>query len=410
MSSRNLIRFLLLNVIYVGYIALYPSVFRIVGYMYTFDVEFSWIRLIFGLMPILLYFCLSISLSIHYILFLDIIFISNILPALVVFTYVNFGVLQAVCLMVPMIMACLLGYIARERVPKANISFKYPITGAFVIIFMILFIFFGYVFGVVNLNLRLFEVLQNVYGVREKSIPLFLSYLLGWVPIIILPALLLRKTINSKTRLMFLVIFIMLFEVILFTSFAIKIHFLYFLYMLLVLIIYNYNRNLIFIVPYIIPCIVLLCTFIFQYLSPFTDRFFYLIGVNTFYYLDYFSSNELRFFEGGFLGFGIEVYGIPPGYIIDNEYYQGLGVNQSAGAIPTIYSDLGLLGLFVLGVILHQIYFLLSRLKKLDDGYFAALIILCGLMTANHQINMIFISNGVLIVLFFAVLAPKANT
>ena len=410
MTSRNLIRFLLLNVIYVGYIALYPSVFRIVGYMYTFDIEFSWIRFIFGLVPILLYFSLSKSLSIHYTIFLDIIFISNILPALVVLSYVDFGVLQAVYLIVPMIMACLLGHIVRERVPKANISFKYPITGTFVIVFMILFIFSAYVFGVINLNLRLFEILQNVYSIREKSIPLFLSYLLGWVPIIILPALLLRKIINSKIRLMILVIFIALFEVILFTSFAIKIHFLYFLYIILVLIIYTYNKNATYILPYLIPCIVLICTFVFQYLSPFTDRFFYLIGVNTFYYLDYFSSNKLRFFEGGFLGFGIEVYGLPPGYIIDNEYYQGLGVNQSAGAIPTIYSDLGLLGLFVLGVILHQIYFLLSRLKKLDEGYFTALIILFGLMMANHQINMVFISNGVLIVLFFAVLAPKANT
>jgi len=128
------------------------------------------------------------------------------------------------------------------------------------------------------------------------------------------------------------------------------------------------------------------------------DRFFYIIGINSLYYFDYYGKNDLRFFEGSKLDLGISKTGKVQGFIIDDNYYQGLGVNQSAGFLPTIYSDIGLFGVMIGSFLIGLIMKILYSYVEISPLYSFLLIIAFAFMLMNFSLNMIPLSTGLIVV------------
>lgn len=404
-KTRTFLRSLLFILIYASFTGLYPIAFEQVGYMYNLTLSFELIRLLQASLILAIYLFLSAYMTLYYCIYIDTIFLGTVLPMLSIFPFFDFDYFNLLLAVLPIVVALVLGMWKSDLIWNTISLWRYPVRSKFATSFMLLFLFLCFALGSLNLSFNIVEVFLSVYFVREVEVPILISYLLGWAPIMVLPAIAYFKAELTNYRLILFLAFVVIFQIILFTTFAMKIQFLYFIYILIIFYWVNFTANKMFLIPFIIPCLVLLSSILFPILQPFTDRFYYLIGINTFYYLEFFSNNPLRFFEGGFFGFGIEVYNKSPGYLIDEKYYGASGTNQSAGAIPTIYSDIGNWGLALLGIIIWLLYTLLYKLKSFHQSYFIMVISLISLMMTNHQINMIFISNGILLILLMSLFA-----
>jgi hypothetical protein len=104
---------------------------------------------------------------------------------------------------------------------------------------------------------------------------------------------------------------------------------------------------------------------------------------------------------------GISNYGLDAGYLIDRAYYQGLGTNQSAGFLPTIYSDFGILGIFVFSLIVGLLISLIKSIHTSSTQYTYLLMIAFAFSLMNHPINMLFLSNGLVFILIFAIILRR---
>ena len=153
--------------------------------------------------------------------------------------------------------------------------------------------------------------------------------------------------------------------------------------------------------------VLLVATLDFTLMNMIINRFFYIIGVTNIFYYDYFSVNPLFLFEGSSLEFffGGSGYSVPPGIVIDNIYYEGLGTNQSAGFLGSAYANGG--ELFVLFS-----YFLVTAYAVLvsivNQSYQAKLIhVLLGFSLINFPAHQIVLTNGFLIYLLLRVISSE---
>tara|TARA_R110002167_G_scaffold3623_4_gene17664 strand:+ start:27597 stop:28445 length:849 start_codon:yes stop_codon:yes gene_type:complete len=253
-----------------------------------------------------------------------------------------------------------------------------------------------------SINFDLLNTYYKTYEIRsENQATGLVGYLLGWFILIFIPFML---SLNSG-RLKFVLWFVSIFGAFLiFQIYARKV--IFFNALLLLVFSFFYGRSGYvkrYLPHFFFLSIVTLPLVVDTLFDPLVDRFFYLVGVNATYYFDFFADNPIRYFEGTKLDFGISNYNMPVGYQIDNYYYQGYGVNQSAGFLPTIYSDLGLIGVifgsFIVGSLLGMIKYIDFLNKKLS--YLLMVVFTFSLM--NHSLTMLFLSNGLIVVVFMCI-------
>lgn len=249
------------------------------------------------------------------------------------------------------------------------------------------------------LNLNILETYVNTYDIRsENSADGIFGYFVGWFVLLFFPLFLSKVNIKLAVIAPF---FAFLGALYVFQTFAVKVIFLNFFLMAIFAFVYRSKYFLYF--PQILFFALFLVSYLFGWmLHPLIDRFFYLVGLNSIFYFDFFNLNPLRFFEGTKLDLGVSNYGLDAGYLIDRAYYQGLGTNQSAGFLPTIYSDFGVLGIFVFSLIVGLLISLIKSIHTSSTQYSYLLMIAFAFSLMNHPINMLFLSNGLVFILIFA--------
>ena len=123
------------------------------------------------------------------------------------------------------------------------------------------------------------------------------------------------------------------------------------------------------------------------------NRFFYVIGVNTLFYFDYFSQNDFYLFTGSRLQLAETTYSQPIGYIIDAIYYEGLGSNQSAGFFANMFANVGIIGMLISSLVIGVTISILNSLVK-DTKFKSAVFLILGFLLINMPLQQIFLSNG----------------
>lgn len=403
--SRLVIRVILSLVVFFVANLLYPDVFETVGYMYNVSLEISYVNYSVGALFLIALLCAThfkCDILSHG---FDIVVLGIYLPVAVVVAqtsmsvyYLSYPVISILSMVVSVRAFETTGLLKRLNGRGfGNISIER----------MRLFVFFPYAFVVMALfasspsaiKFNLLDTYINTYDIRaESSGDGILGYFIGWFVLLFFPLFLSGGDAKLKIAAPSLA-FLGAFYV--FQTYAVKVIFLNFF--LIAIFSYAYERRLYLYFPQIFFLVLFLVTFLFGGLvHPLIDRFFYLIGLTSIFYFDFFFSNPLRFFEGTKLDFGISGYGIEVGYLIDNVYYQGLGTNQSAGFLPTIYSDLGIFGVVVFSMFVGLIISLIKSIHTSSRRYSYLLIVAFAFALMNHPINMMFLSNGLIFVLFFA--------
>lgn len=137
------------------------------------------------------------------------------------------------------------------------------------------------------------------------------------------------------------------------------------------------------------------------------NRFYFTIGVNMLFYLDYFSFNDLYLFQNSKIGmfFDSNNYSEVPGLLIDRYYYQGLGSNQSSGVIASAFANAGAIGVFLTLVILSIVVKFIEVTHNLRDGL--RIKMLLGLALVNFPLHQLFLTNGLFIYLILKALSKN---
>lgn len=133
------------------------------------------------------------------------------------------------------------------------------------------------------------------------------------------------------------------------------------------------------------------------------NRFFFIIGVNTLFYFDYFSYHDFYLFTGSRLQLTDTQYSEPIGYIIDQFYYQGLGTNQSAGFFANMYANLGIIGILISAAIIALVISMLNSIVK-DHKFKDTLLLILGFLLINIPLQQVFLTNGLFLLLLILTL------
>lgn len=256
-----------------------------------------------------------------------------------------------------------------------------------------------------KINFNIYDTFLRTYDIRaENHANGLFGYFIGWAIFIFFPLLIASgngKLITYGNSIAFLS------ALYIFSAFAVKGIFLNYILVLFFYISYHSSIRLREYIPfYFIASILLLGMIAGDIGKALLDRFFYLIGTNSIYYFEYFSSSPLRYFEGSKMDFGISNSGIGVGYLIDQQFYSGAGSNQTAGFLPTMFSDLGRFGVVIGSIIIGISVHIISSLRH---GMYVAVYLIAmafSFSLMNHSLNMLFLSNG-LILLYVLVFIIK---
>lgn len=400
-----IVTFLSFALVFVVALLTYPHVYDVVGYMYDIPIGLSIPNLI--LTAILLFILTSLSRFDNvnfrhgYELCILGIFMPNATMAVITSTpafvvVIPFVALVAVFLTVRTFSgAAFFKTLASGQVKGFNfVQYRFILT-----VVEILIIVYALATQGLNLSLNLLDTYFRVYEIREDTIVVgFFGYLLGWFILTFFPIQLAAYGGAFDKR---YIAIALLGGLVAFQLFGLKVIFLNFFLLLFFAVLFR-ARNLLFqhgpVVFFLLIFIIVLVIGDDAYML--LDRFYYLVGLNSTFYIDFFSKNPLRYFEGGLLGFGNEVYRTPAGFIIDSVYYTGLGTNQSAGFLPSIFADLGYFGLVAGGIVVGFLLILIHSLRLMSSDYAYLLSIALCFTLMNHSVNMLFLSNGLVIILF----------
>ena len=140
------------------------------------------------------------------------------------------------------------------------------------------------------------------------------------------------------------------------------------------------------------------------------NRFFFTIGINNIFYLDFFTTNNLYLFQNSKLGIFFESnkYLNVPGVLIDNYYYQGSGTNQSSGLFASAFANIGYLGVLVYICIIAIIIRVVEATH--DDDMAIRIKLLIGFALINFPLHQLFLTNGLFLYLLFNFLSKNENS
>ncbi len=394
---------------------MYPFVYVDVGYMYKLNLDFSYITIsvsaacLVGLTAMSNTRCPSIRHA------LDIGILGVFMPIAVMAVFLGSStkwvVLSAVSVAIIVQSTKLAGRLrvfrSLARIGGSAVSFssaKLAVTLLFVgVVAAIFFSFRG------SISLNLVRTFVETYVIRaEVRTSGLLGYLVGWFPLVFFPFFL--EAFGRRGGGVFLLVgatgaFVV------FQALATKITLLS-LFPLLFLI-YSYNKKGVLqdFGPYFLFLFIFLASVASGgLLNPYIDRFFYLIGLNSIYYFEFFSENSLRYFEDSRLDFGISAYGEPPGITIDRFFYDGLGTNQSAGFLPTVFSDIGYVGVFFGSILIGVVIAFLATLPKAYDSYRYLVLVAFALTWMNSPLTTTFLSNGLMFVMLIVLMLKVSST
>jgi len=254
-----------------------------------------------------------------------------------------------------------------------------------------------------SISFNIARTFVETYVIRSEAHTTgLLGYLVGWFPIVFFPFLL--EAFGRRGGAIFLLAGA-IGAVAVFQVLAIKITLLFFFPLLFLIYTYNKKGWLRDFGPYLLfLCIFLASAAFGKALNPFIDRFFYLVGLNSIYYFEFFSENPLRYFEGSRLDFGISAYGEPPGITIDRFFFDGLGTNQSGGFLPTIFSDFGYFGVILGSILIGLVIAFLATLPKAYGSYRYLVLVAFALTWMNSPITMTFLSHGLMFVILIVLM------
>lgn len=389
---------------------IYPDVFETVGYMYAVSLSMSYITLSIGAFFLIILLAATQFKSVILRHGFDIVILGIYLPVSVIAAQINVAPYFLVYPVVSILsMAISVKFFERMRFIKqlnisgfGNTSFsslQFYIFVPYAVVIILLF-----ASNPSALNFNLFDTYIKTYEIRgDVSGEGLIGYFIGWFVLLFFPLFLCK----ANERLVYLYYFFaFLGALYTFQVFAVKVVF--FNFFLIAIFAYVYSGRYLSHFPQFLFLFLFLCSALFgSIIHPLVDRFFYLIGLNSIYYFDFFSANPLRYFEGTKLGLGLSRYGIDAGYLIDKAYYQGFGTNQSAGFLPSIYSDLGIVGIVVFSFIVGYLFSLIKSIQNSSRMYSYLLMVAFAFSLMNHPINMLFLSNGLIFILAFVLILRR---
>ena len=140
-------------------------------------------------------------------------------------------------------------------------------------------------------------------------------------------------------------------------------------------------------------------------IDVFVRRVFFIPGLLTFYYYDFFKVNPVDYFRQGIVGrLGVKspyIFQIPQ--IIGDNYF--LGAYANAGLFSDAYSNLGTIGVFIMPIIITLTLKLIDLVSlDLDDRIVFAASITCVFSLLNSSYFTALITHGLLatiIILYF---------
>lgn len=404
------IRFLFNFAIFIIANQMYPDVFKTVGYMYEVKLNVSILNLVVSSFTLLFLTFVTNFKNIIYRHSFDVCILGIFLPISVISCQIDSNNLF---ILYPFASICIMSLAVRlsdssgfiKGMVKIN---KYRVE--FSKLQLVFILFFSLIMMIqmasINFNFNLVDIYMRTYEIRaEKQTDGFFGYFIGWFILLFFP-LFLCKTKGLLRYVAPVVVFIGAFLI--FQEFAVKVIFLNFFLIFVFAIVHQGDT----IVKKYLPQFFFLLVFTISYLMgllahPLLDRFFYLVGLNAIFYIDFFSSNSFMFFEGTKLDIGFSNYGIGVGYLIDNKYYQGLGTNASAGFLPTIFADLGLVGVIFASLIIGWLMSLIKSMQSSSESFAYLVMIALAFSLMNSSFNMLFLSNGLAFIMLFSIILRR---
>ena len=139
------------------------------------------------------------------------------------------------------------------------------------------------------------------------------------------------------------------------------------------------------------------------------NRFYFTVGVNNLFYLDYFFLNDLYLFQNSKIGifFDSNNYSEVPGLIIDRYYYYGRGSNQSGGVIASAFANGGTIGVLLTLMILSLVIIFIEATHNLQEGL--RIKVLLGLALVNFPLHQLFLTNGLFVYLILKALSKNRS-
>lgn len=408
LSKRFFLNFLVFTVANV----MYRAVFETVGYMYNVNLSVSILNLAISVIFLsLLTFATNFKNIIYQHAF-DVCILGMFLPIAVIACQIDWSFRL---MLYPFASICIISLAVRLSEASAFIKGMNKRTGhgmsfsklqKLVIVIFSIFIVTLFSGNLANFSLDLVDIYLRTYEIRaDQQGAGFLGYFIGWFILVFFPILL----CEVHGRLKFAAPLLALIgATLVFQAFAVKVIFLNFFLIGMFAFIYRKNNFYKKYLPQVFFLFLFFITYLMDLLAhPLLDRFFYLVGLNSIFYLDFFSQNSLRFFEGTKLDFGISNYGMDVGFQIDKAYYEGLGTNQSAGFLPTMYSDLGIIGLLLASLVLGGIMALIKSMQSSSDSFTYLVMISLAFALMNHSFNMLFLSNGLAFIIISSVILRR---
>ncbi len=407
--KSNLCRIIFFYLIFILAIRNYKYIYNIVGYMFTFEMNYSYVNLFISLLLLLILILIGSTIKKITNIYYDLLIITLFMPisVMLVITGMNF-----IYVFYPFVSILIIRFIAETKyLSFFENSFINTIKISLFKLFIFFLFFIPFIFlffdNINQVSFNFLETYLQTYIIRsDVDGSGFIGYYMGWFSFLFYPVLL-----STKGRLFyFLNLCLFIASAILFQKYALKVVFFNYILTGLFVIIFKYYEKYNFKFSSSISLFFFLFFFIPYFdenIYPLIDRFFYIIGINSLYYFEYFNINNFRFFENSLIDFGISKTGLPPGLIIDYHFYQGSGTNQSAGFLPTIYADLGIFGIFFGSIIVGFFVRLLLNIFNKDNEFgYLALISFCFLLM-NFPLNTIFLSAGGAFYLLFILIQKK---
>lgn len=377
---------------------IYPKINHYVNYMWDLNLNFSWKLLIFYniLIFIILPFINKKKITIQY--FQMILLFGIVMPIFSISINTTNYVFESILVFISY--AITIGsihFFLRVRIPVKKqlnaVSIKNLIYSILLLSTLIIFVQNGF-----NFSLDIATTLKEVYIIRAKqNVTGLTGYMTGWLAFLLTTITLSDYFENGKIRYL---LFAALTAIVLFQTFALKSN----LLSLFLLFFFGLTAKKHRIIPLNPVILFYLMVFLFSSLSlnlssPLLDRFYYLPGMLNAHYLEFFMEHRLNYFNLSKLSifFNVENYKVPVGYVIDNYYYNGGGMNANTGSYASIFSEIGTLGiLIILPTIIGITISALSRLESRFYYFSLLLIVNLGFLMINSPFNDVFFTHGLI--------------
>lgn len=133
-------------------------------------------------------------------------------------------------------------------------------------------------------------------------------------------------------------------------------------------------------------------------------------GLNSAYYLDFFSNNPLAQLGHGLLrSFVNYPYDVPPSYLIGRRYFDSDQVSANANIWADVFANFGWVGVVVVTVGLAAIFFVYDSVSKRRDFRIATLMIaLPAFSLSDTAFLTTLLTHGLGLSMMLVMLSPRA--